>query len=84
MFGYTVNHAARSLKPNKTDSYGLVIPRLSNPFFAGLAEKSEMHCHQIGFQLTIGCTYGDIKNENKLVRSMDEPNVDGIFIVSFF
>lgn len=30
----------------------------------------------------ISCTYGDIKNENKLVKSMDERNVDGIFIVS--
>lgn len=82
VFGYTVNHAARSLKLNKTDTYGLVIPRLSNPFFAALAEKLEMHCHQIGCQLTISCTYGDIKNENKLVKSMDERNVDGIFIVS--
>ncbi len=82
IFGYTVNHAARSLKLNKTDSYGLVIPRLSNSFFAALAEKLEMRCHQIGCQLTISCTYGDIKNENKLVKSMDERNVDGIFIVS--
>ncbi len=82
VFGYTVNHAARSLKLNKTDTYGLVIPRLSNPFFAALAEKLEMHCHQIGCQLMISCTYGDIKNENKLVKSMDERNVDGIFIVS--
>ncbi|EBW1656519.1 LacI family DNA-binding transcriptional regulator, partial [Salmonella enterica subsp. enterica serovar Typhimurium] len=72
VFGYTVNHAARSLKLNKTDTYGLVVPRLSNPFFAALAEKLEMHCHQIGCQLTISCTYGDIKNENKLVKSMDE------------
>lgn len=37
-YGYTVNHTARSLKLNKTETFGLVIPRLSNPFFAALAE----------------------------------------------
>lgn len=31
-YGYTVNHTARSLKLNKTETFGLVIPRLSNPF----------------------------------------------------
>lgn len=82
VFGYSVNHAARSLKLNKTDAYGLVIPRLSNPFFAKVAELLETRCHQVGCQLMISCTYDDIKNENRLVKSMDERNADGIFIVS--
>lgn len=80
--GYTVNHTARSLKLNKTETFGLVIPRLSNPFFSALAELLEIRCRESGYQLMICCTYGDPKYENKLVKSLEERNVDGIFIVS--
>ncbi|MFV0549444.1 MAG: LacI family DNA-binding transcriptional regulator [Limnobaculum xujianqingii] len=82
LHGYTVNHTARSLKLNKTETFGLVIPRLSNPFFAALAELLEIRCREAGYQLMICCTYGDPKYENKLVKSLEERNVDGIFIVS--
>lgn len=81
-FGYSVNHTARSLKLNKTETFGLVIPHLSNPFFAVLAQLLETRCRQAGYQLMIGCTYGDPKYENRLVKSLDERNIDGIFIVS--
>ncbi|SQI44105.1 Catabolite repressor/activator [Leminorella richardii] len=81
-YGYTVNHTARSLKLNKTETFGLVIPRLSNPFFAALAELLEIRCREMGYQLTISCTYGDPKYENRLVKSLEERNVDGIFVVS--
>ncbi|WP_347253661.1 LacI family DNA-binding transcriptional regulator [Leminorella grimontii] len=80
--GYTVNHTARSLKLNKTETFGLVIPRLSNPFFAALAELLEIRCRAMGYQLMISCTYGDPKYENRLVKSLEERNVDGIFVVS--
>ncbi|NAS61423.1 hypothetical protein CVE36_04715, partial [Pseudomonas syringae pv. actinidiae] len=35
-YGYTVNHVARSLKLNKTETLGLIVPRLSNLFFSTL------------------------------------------------
>lgn len=81
-YGYIVNHTARSLKLNKTETFGLVIPRLSNPFFSALAELMEIRCREAGYQLMICCTYGDPKYENKLVKSLEERNVDGIFVVS--
>lgn len=79
--GYTVNHAARSLKLNKTDTLGLIIPRLSNVFFSTLAEKLEIRCREAGYQLMISCTYSDLKRENKLVEALVERNVDGLFVV---
>lgn len=47
--GYTVNYTARSLKLNKTDTLGLIIPHLSNPFFSTLAEKLEIRCRAAGY-----------------------------------
>ncbi|RJT18011.1 substrate-binding domain-containing protein [Buttiauxella izardii] len=79
---YTINLAARSLKLNKTDTFGLVIPRLSNPFFSALAELLEARCREQGYQLMISCTNNDTAYENLLVKSLENRNVDGIFVVS--
>ncbi|TCL03371.1 MULTISPECIES: LacI family DNA-binding transcriptional regulator [Sodalis] len=80
-FGYKVNHTARSLKLNKTDTLGLIVPRLSNLFFSTLAEKLEIRCRDAGYQLMIGCTYSDARHENKLVEALLQRNVDGLFVV---
>ncbi len=80
-YGYTINHAARSLKLNKTDTLGLIVPRLSNLFFSTLAEKLEIRCREAGYQLTTSCTYSDTERENTLVETMRERNVDGLFVV---
>ncbi|PVZ87259.1 LacI family transcriptional regulator [Serratia sp. S1B] len=79
-YGYTINHSARSLKLNKTDTLGLIIPCISNVFFATLAEKLELRCRKSGFQLMISCTYNDVDYENKLVTALIARNVDGLFI----
>ncbi|PWC09264.1 LacI family transcriptional regulator [Brenneria roseae subsp. americana] len=79
--GYVVNHTARSLKLNKTDTLGLIVPRLSNLFFSTLAEKLEMRCREAGYQLMISCTYSDERYENKLVESLLQRNIDGLFVV---
>ena len=79
--GLVVNHIARSLKLNKTETLGLVIPRLSNLFFSTLAEKLESCCRQAGYQLMIACTYSDSEHENSLVEGLLARNVDGMFVV---
>ncbi|POP46765.1 LacI family transcriptional regulator [Superficieibacter electus] len=80
-YGYILNHSARSLKLNKTDTLGLIVPNISNVFFATLAEKLELRCRRSGYQLMITCTYDDVEYENKLVKSLVARNVDGLFIV---
>lgn len=79
-YGYTINHSARSLKLNKTETLGLIVPCISNVFFATLAEKLELRCRKSGYQLMISCTYNDVDYENKLVKALIARNVDGLFI----
>ncbi|WKV49157.1 LacI family DNA-binding transcriptional regulator [Dickeya fangzhongdai] len=80
-YGYTVNHVARSLKLNKTETLGLIVPRLSNLFFSTLAEKLETRCREVGYQLMISCSYSDPQYENRLVEALLQRNVDGLFVV---
>lgn len=79
--GLVVNQIARSLRLNKTETLGLVIPRLSNLFFSTLAEKLESRCLQAGYQLIIASTYSDSEHENSLVEGLLARNVDGLFVV---
>lgn len=79
-YGYTLNHSARSLKLNKTDTLGLIVPNISNVFFATLAEKLELRCRRSGYQLTLSCSYNDVDYENQLVHALMARNVDGLFI----
>ena len=78
--GYVLNYAARSLKLNKSDVLGLIIPRLSNPYFSLLAERLELTCREAGYQLITCCTYNDPQREMQLVSSLLSRNVDGLFI----
>lgn len=79
-YGYTLNHAARSLKLNKTSTLGLIVPNLSNVFFATLAEKLELRCRRSGYQLTISSSWNDVAYENQLVEALMARNIDGMFI----
>lgn len=79
-YGYTLNHSARSLKLNKTETLGLIVPNISNVFFATLAEKLELRCRRSGYQLTLSCSYNDVDYENQLVHALMARNVDGLFI----
>ncbi|TKI04315.1 LacI family DNA-binding transcriptional regulator [Martelella alba] len=78
--GYSLNYTARSLKLNKTDTLGLIIPRLSNSFFSNLAEKLELRCREEGYHLIISSSYSDEDREKKLVDSMLQRNIDGLFM----
>lgn len=80
-YGYVINHSARSLKLNKTETLGLIVPNISNAFFANLAEKLEQRCRRSGYQLMISCTYNDVDYENKLTKALVARNIDGLFIV---
>ncbi|MQC09052.1 LacI family DNA-binding transcriptional regulator [Morganella morganii] len=79
-YGYMLNHSARSLKLNRTDTFGLIVPNISNVFFATLAEKLELCCRCSGYQLMLSCSYNDVDYENQLVHALMARSVDGLFI----
>lgn len=81
-YGYTINQTARSLKLQKTQTLGLVVPRLTNPFFSSFAEKLEHDCRKAGYQLIIACSDDDETIEAEVVSNLLSRNVDGLFITA--
>jgi D-fructose-responsive transcription factor len=79
--GYQINHTARSLRLQKTDSLALIIPRLSNHFFASLAEELEIRCRAAGLQLFISCCYDNPETQRQLIQNFRQRNIDGLFVV---
>ena len=47
--GYRVNALARSLICNKTNVIGLIVPEVTNPFYAELSLGIETHARSLGY-----------------------------------
>lgn len=81
-FGYVINHTARSLKRRRSDMLGLIVPRLTNPFFAELATVLEAECRGSGYQLIIVSTDNETTQESTLCDTLLARGVDGLFVAS--
>lgn len=80
--GYTLNQTARSLKLQKTNTLGLVVPRLSNLFFSDLAEALELQCRKAGYQLITVASDDDEAQEEEVTDNLYSRDIDGLFIAT--
>jgi LacI family fructose operon transcriptional repressor len=79
-YGYVVNHAARSLKLQRTDTIGLVVPAIANAFFARVMAELERLCRGRGLVVLTASTYEDPAQEDLAVHSLWARGVDGLII----
>jgi LacI family fructose operon transcriptional repressor len=75
-----INHAARSLKLQRSETIGLVVPNLANPFFAGLMAQLELCCATSGLMLLTASSHEDPKLEELAIRKLLARGVDGMVI----
>ncbi|MDR1935352.1 MAG: LacI family DNA-binding transcriptional regulator [Candidatus Accumulibacter sp.] len=80
LHGYSFNHAARSLKLNRSDTVGFVAPDLSNAFFAHLMAVLEALCRARNLLLLTVASHEDPILENRAVASLLARGVDGLVI----
>lgn len=78
--GYVVNHAGRSLRLQRTDTIGLVVPAISNAFFARVMAELERLCRSRGLVVLTASSYEDPAQEDLAVRSLWARGVDGLII----
>ncbi|HBE77893.1 MAG TPA: hypothetical protein DDW65_08945 [Firmicutes bacterium] len=78
---YHPNKNARSLKTYKTLTIGLIVPEITNPYFASIVECIRKEFENLGYTLLFGVSGDEIKNEQKYVFEFIERNVEGIIIV---
>jgi DNA-binding LacI/PurR family transcriptional regulator len=80
--GYTPNALAKSLKTNKIQILGMLIPDITNPFFAGLARGVEDTANQYGFNVILCNTDDCFEKEKTYLRLLEERRVDGLILAT--
>lgn len=79
---YQPNHLAKSLRCGKTDTIGLIIADISNPFFADLARIIEDEAKHNGYTVIIGSSDESAVKSWDLLQVLINRQVDGFIIVS--
>jgi LacI family transcriptional regulator len=77
---YVKNFSAAKLAQHRYKSVGVVIPSLTNPFYAFFAETIFREAHLRGFQVLLGNSFGDTVEEEKCLRSFLEYSVSGVIL----
>lgn len=78
--GYRRNDVAASLVKRQTNTLGLVVPALSNPYFSSLMVAIKKRTHSLGYKLLICNSDWDVELEFKLMKSLLGRRVEGILL----
>lgn len=78
--GYTGNSIARALRMQRTDTVGMVVPSILNPFFTALVDSLEEALHAQNRQLLLCDSRQDPAVEADHLHSLIQRNVDGIIV----
>lgn len=81
LYNYRPNKTALALKVNKTNTIGVVVPDILNPFFAKVLHGIEEYATTKGYDTIICVSHEQLKKEAKSVDLMLQGRVDG-FIIS--
>lgn len=73
---YRPNDIAKSLKQNRTNTIGLLVPDISNPYFMGIATGIEQILSPLGYNIIFASTNEDENKELKLLGAFYERRVD--------
>ncbi len=77
---YHPNWLARSLRGLRTNTIGLVLPDIENPFFTSLVKGIEQAASARDWNLIFCNTDEDIQREEALVRTLVERKIDGLIL----
>ena len=76
--GYMPNLLARGLRSSKTLTIGLMIPDISNPFFALMARNIEKESSKLEYSVMLVDSEENTKREQHQIRNMISRKLDGI------
>lgn len=79
---YHPNLIARSLKTNRTNTLGIVIPEITVPFFPKLIRGAEFAAREKGYFLIVLDSDADPARELESISLLRSQRVDGILLVS--
>jgi len=77
---FVPNQLARGLRLRKTLTVGLVIPDISNPFFAGIAQQVTLGTEKHGYSVILCDSQGSAELEIKALALLQSRNVEGVVL----
>lgn len=80
---YIPSHTARCLKSNRTNKILFCIPDIENPFYFGMIHGVSSVLEEYDYLPVLCPTRGEIQNELKMLRNLQEGYGDGMVFVSF-
>lgn len=81
-YGYTPNASAKSLRTNRSQSIGVIVPDITNEFFAKIVRSIENSILPYNYSVFICDSHEDARLENQHLANLIAKNVDGVIYIS--
>lgn len=81
-YNYQVNQSAKSLRTNKTYSIGIIVPDITNEFFARIVRSVETNIIPAGYTVFVCDSNENSEMEESHITSLLAKDVDGIIFIS--
>lgn len=79
---YIPSAVARSLKNDRTNTIGMMVPNSSNPYFAELIQGIEDAAFKLSYNIILCNAYDDPIKQAAYLRVLLEKRIDGLILVS--
>jgi LacI family transcriptional regulator len=77
---YKPNMMARGLRLGRSNTIGLIVSDISNPFYSKIARHIENFIEPKGYNIMICSTDEDVEKEIRLIRMLRDRQTDGLII----
>lgn len=78
--GFQASRVARSLRLRRSGLIGVVVPDLSNPFFASIARQFALGAETNGFSVVLGDSREETDMERRLVGELCSRQIEGLLV----
>ncbi|CAB3793973.1 HTH-type transcriptional repressor CytR [Pararobbsia alpina] len=79
---YRQNSLARRLSLGSSETIGLAMPDVANPFFAEIADEVELAASKLGYGVALCITRNQLERESLYLRWLDTRHLDGLILVT--
>lgn len=80
--GYAPSAVARALKTSETFVFGVLVPNITNPFFAELTRGIEERCRQTDYSVFLCNTDDESELQTHYLQTLLERRVDGLLLAA--
>src|ERR1700722_19534838 len=77
---YVPNRIARGLISQKTQTIGIIVPDIGNPFFAPVVRGAESAARKAGYRVLLCNSEGDLRLEREYIEDLVAHRVEGLLL----